>query len=122
LPVVPLYLRILDGLGGLGLIRPAVVFAALAVAAGVLLTFLPIAVPALSRGVAAVALLAHACATPLARWAAGRYGDRRGRPRLARTAGIDDRLGADLMEGDAAELRGVHRDRLPEQPRLLAIE
>jgi MFS family permease len=70
--------RILDGLRGVGVIRPAVVFAALAVAAGVLLTFLPIAVPARSRGIAAVALLVHACAMPLSRWAAGRYGDRHG--------------------------------------------
>ena len=68
----------LEGLRGVGVIRPAVVFAATAVAAGVLLTFLPIAVPARSRGVAAVALLVHACAMPLSRWAAGRYGDRRG--------------------------------------------
>lgn len=66
------------GLRGLGLARPALVFAALALAAGVLLTFLPIAVPARSRGVAAVALLLHACAMPTARWAAGRYGDRHG--------------------------------------------
>jgi MFS family permease len=69
---------LLAGLRGLGLTRPAVVFGALAVAGGVLLTFLPIAVPARSRGVAAVALLVQACAMPAARWAAGRYGDRRG--------------------------------------------
>jgi MFS family permease len=70
--------RVLEGLRGLGLARPALVFAALALAAGVLLTFLPIAVPARTRGVAAVALLVHACAMPAARWAAGRYGDRHG--------------------------------------------
>src|SRR3569833_2320932 len=54
------------------------VFAALTVAAGVLLTFLPLAVPARARGLAALALLVHACTMPLARWAAGRYGARRG--------------------------------------------
>jgi predicted MFS family arabinose efflux permease len=69
---------VLRGLADGGLARPAVVFAALTVAAGVLLTFLPLAVPARSRGIAAVALLVHACTMPLARWAAGRYGDRRG--------------------------------------------
>ncbi|MEV7908033.1 MFS transporter, partial [Streptomyces anulatus] len=42
------------------------------------LTFLPLAVPAGSQGTAATALLAHSCAMPLARWAAGRYGDRHG--------------------------------------------
>jgi MFS family permease len=55
-----------------------VVFAALTLAAGVLLTFLPLAVPAGARGIAALALLVHACTMPLARWAAGRYGDRHG--------------------------------------------
>jgi MFS family permease len=73
---------VVTGLRGLGLARTALVFAALAVAAGVLLTFLPIAVPARSRGVAAVALLVHACAMPAARWAAGRHGDRHGPARL----------------------------------------
>ncbi|MGW6495218.1 MFS transporter [Nonomuraea angiospora] len=65
-----------------GLARPAVVFAAITVAAGVLLTFLPLAVPAGSAGTAATALLAHSCAMPLARWAAGRHGDRHGHSAL----------------------------------------
>ncbi|GAA3250573.1 MFS transporter [Nonomuraea helvata] len=60
------------------LARPVIVFAAITLAAGVLLTFLPLAVPAGSPGTAATALLAHSCAMPLARWAAGRYGDRHG--------------------------------------------
>lgn len=60
------------------LARPVLVFAAITLAAGVLLTFLPLAVPAGSSGTAAAALLAHSCAMPLARWAAGRYGDRHG--------------------------------------------
>ena len=68
-----------EGPGGLrGLAALTVVFAALTLAAGVLLTFLPLAVPAGARGTAALALLVHACAMPLARWAAGRYGDRHG--------------------------------------------
>lgn len=65
-----------------GLARPAVVFAAITVAAGVLLTFLPLAVPAGSAGTAATALLAHSCAMPLARWVAGRHGDRHGHSAL----------------------------------------
>jgi MFS family permease len=68
-----------EGPGGLrGLASLTVVFAALTLAAGVLLTFLPLAVPAGARGIAALALLVHACTMPLARWAAGRYGDRHG--------------------------------------------
>jgi MFS family permease len=56
---------------------PAVIFAAVTLAAGVLLTFLPLAISG-SRQLAAVALLVQSCATPLARWAAGRSGDRHG--------------------------------------------
>ncbi|MBC6457187.1 MFS transporter [Actinomadura sp. HBU206391] len=66
----------IDGLAG-----PAVVFAAVTLAAGVLLTFLPLALSA-SDHLAATALLAQSCATPLARWFAGRYADRHGSTRL----------------------------------------
>jgi len=61
-----------------GLAGPMVVFAAVALVAGVLLTFLPLSLSATSPGLAAVALLVQSCTTPLARWAAGRYGDRYG--------------------------------------------
>ncbi|MEV1143008.1 MFS transporter [Micromonospora sp. NPDC049799] len=61
-----------------GLARPMVVFAAVALVAGVLLTFLPLSLSASSPGLAAVALLVQSCTTPLARWAAGRYGSRYG--------------------------------------------
>ncbi|MET8772781.1 MFS transporter [Streptomyces sp. NPDC004658] len=64
-----------------GLRRPTVVFAATAVAAGILVTFLPLAVPRAS-GVATAALLVQSTASTAARWAAGRYGDRRGSARL----------------------------------------
>ncbi len=73
---------VLRALRHAGLARPAIVFATITLAAGVLLTFLPLAVPAGSPGTAATALLAHSCAMPLARWAAGRYGDRHGQSRL----------------------------------------
>jgi MFS family permease len=60
------------------LVRPAVVFATTALATGVIVTFLPLAVPAGSSGVVAVALFVQPAASTAARWAAGRYGDRRG--------------------------------------------
>ncbi|MEV0617792.1 MFS transporter [Nonomuraea sp. NPDC050404] len=69
---------VLPALRNAGLARPVTVFATITLAAGVLLTFLPLAVPTGSQGTAATALLAHSCAMPLARWAAGRYGDRHG--------------------------------------------
>jgi predicted MFS family arabinose efflux permease len=70
-------LGVLAGLGTPALLRPMIVFFATAMAAGVVVTFLPLALPGASGGLAAFALLAQAAAT-LARWWAGRYGDRRG--------------------------------------------
>jgi MFS family permease len=64
------------------LIRPSLVFSATAVAAGVVVTFLPLAVTGAAGGVAALALLVQASTATLARWWAGRYGDRRGPARL----------------------------------------
>ncbi|WP_189806735.1 MFS transporter [Streptomyces tanashiensis] len=60
------------------LLRPALVFAATALAAGILVTFLPLAVPSASAGVVAVALFAQSAAATGARWVAGRHGDRHG--------------------------------------------
>ncbi|WP_433557193.1 MFS transporter [Pseudonocardia xinjiangensis] len=57
-----------------GLRRPAMVFAATATAAGITATFLPLAV----GGIAAVALLGQSLAATVARWLAGRHGDRHG--------------------------------------------
>ncbi|GAA2999687.1 MFS transporter [Streptosporangium longisporum] len=54
-----------------GLARPAYIFATITMASGILLTFLPLA-----AGSAATALLVQSCATPLARWCAGWFGDR----------------------------------------------
>ncbi|TDB95086.1 MFS transporter [Actinomadura sp. 7K534] len=62
------------------LLRPAAAFASTAMAAGILITFLPEAVPA--AGVAAAALFVQPAATTLARWQAGRFGDRHGSARL----------------------------------------
>jgi predicted MFS family arabinose efflux permease len=60
------------------LLRPATVFAATAMAAGILLTFLPAAVPGASQDFVAVALLTNAATATLTRWWAGRHGDRHG--------------------------------------------
>ncbi|GIJ71923.1 MFS transporter [Virgisporangium ochraceum] len=65
-----------------GFARPALIFAAVTLGAGVYATFLPLAVPADAREVAAVALLAQAVAMSVARLAAGRFGDRHGSGRL----------------------------------------
>lgn len=65
-----------EGLRSAALLRPATVFGATALAAGVIVTFLPLAVP--SGGTVAVALLVQPGAATLARWVAGRHGDRRG--------------------------------------------
>jgi predicted MFS family arabinose efflux permease len=73
---------VLSGLRYGGLARPGLVFGATTVGAGVIVTFLPLAVPAWSGQLSSLALLAYAGAGPLARWAAGRYGDRRGSGRL----------------------------------------
>ncbi|MEU7428587.1 MFS transporter [Streptomyces sp. NPDC040750] len=65
-----------------GLRRPTAVFFATALAAGILVTFLPLAVPRASAGIATAALLVQSTASTAARCAAGRYGDRRGATRL----------------------------------------
>ena len=58
--------------------RPAATFSATAMAAGIVVTFLPLAVARTATGVAALALLAQPAAAIGGRWLAGRYGDRRG--------------------------------------------
>ncbi|MFF2809260.1 MFS transporter [Streptomyces sp. NPDC058000] len=72
----------LSGLPGSGLAGLTVVFAAVTLAAGVLETFLSLAMPAESHAIVPVALLVQTAVTPLARWGAGRLGDRRGSGRL----------------------------------------
>lgn len=69
---------VVAGLRTPALVRPAVVFAATAMAAGVIVTFLPLAVTHASGTVAAVALLAQGTAATVTRWWAGRHGDRHG--------------------------------------------
>ncbi|MFJ5827907.1 MFS transporter [Streptomyces sp. NPDC093089] len=67
-----------EGLRTVELRRPAVVVAVTAVAAGVVVTFLPLAAPASATGLVAVALFVQPATATVARWLAGWYGDRRG--------------------------------------------
>jgi predicted MFS family arabinose efflux permease len=67
---------LLSGLRDPGLARPAIVFASTALGAGIVVTFLPLAVPSGLASLVAVALFVQPAASTVARWAAGRYGDR----------------------------------------------
>jgi predicted MFS family arabinose efflux permease len=72
---------LLDGLRNAGQLRPSLIFASSTVAAGVVVSFLPLATGK-SGNIAATGLLAQALAATLSQWWAGRYGDRRGHGRL----------------------------------------
>ena len=65
-----------------GITRPAALFSASTMAAGVLVTFLPLATTGRSATVAAAALFAQPAAATLSRLGAGRIGDRHGHARL----------------------------------------
>jgi predicted MFS family arabinose efflux permease len=69
------------GLRRSGQLRLALIFAATTVAAGVVVSFLPLAIGA-SGNVAAVGLLAQAVTATVGRWWAGRHGDRHGHASL----------------------------------------
>jgi MFS family permease len=71
-------------------LRPVVVFAATAVAGGVVVAFLPAAVPA---GLAAPALFAQSLAATVARWLAGGWADRHGGAHLLAPAVVLCALG-----------------------------
>ncbi|MET9958244.1 MFS transporter [Streptomyces sp. NPDC006326] len=70
--------RMAEGLRRPELFRPAAVFAATAMAAGIVVTFLPLAVPSSATTPIAVALFVQPAASTMARWLAGRYSDRHG--------------------------------------------
>jgi MFS family permease len=72
----------LAGLRSAALNRPAAVFAASAIAAGVLATFLPLALRHAPTWIAPTALLILSGTATVAKWIAGRLGDRRGHGRL----------------------------------------
>ncbi len=73
---------VVAGLRTPALSRPATVFAATALAAGIVVTFLPLAVPGNATGLVALALFLQPAASTAARWVAGRHGDRHGAARL----------------------------------------
>jgi MFS family permease len=72
---------LLDGLHRAGQLRPFLIFAATTVAAGVVVSFLPLAA-GVSGNMAAAGLLAQALTATAARWWAGRRGDRSGHTSL----------------------------------------
>ena len=67
---------IFHGMRSRGLLRPSIVMAAAALAAGVVVTFVPLSLGERSAGLGAVALLVHSVSATAARWWAGRHGDR----------------------------------------------
>ncbi len=75
-------LGILAGLRTPALVRPSIVFSAAAMAAGIVATFLPVALAPGFGDLAAAALLAQAAASTLARWWAGRHADKNDTGRL----------------------------------------
>ena len=72
---------LLASLRSAGQLRPAAIFAATTVSAGVVASFLPLAA-GVSAGVAALGLFAQAVTATASRWWAGRRGDRHGHARL----------------------------------------
>lgn len=69
---------VLAGFRTAAIARPALIFSATALGAGIIVTFLPLAVASASAGLVAVALFVQPAASTVARWVAGRHGDRRG--------------------------------------------
>lgn len=86
------HVKVLGGLRGSGLLMPTFVFAAVTVAAGISVTFLPLG--SANHLLVAIALLIQAITAPLARWLAGRIGDRIGPVRLLAPAMLLAALGA----------------------------
>ena len=88
------HVKVLGGVRRSGLLMPTFVFAAVTVAAGISVTFLPLAVAADKQSLVATALLLQAATAPGARWLAGRYGDRVGPAKLLAPALVLAALGA----------------------------
>ncbi|MFG1622705.1 MFS transporter [Kribbella sp. NPDC049227] len=84
-------LAIGDALRDPALMRPAAVFAATAVAGGIVVTFVPTALGQNASGLAGVSLLVQALTATATRWLAGRYVDR-----------YPNRSGARLLAGGVA--------------------
>jgi MFS family permease len=90
-------LGVLAALRTAALLRPALVFSATTVAAGIIVTFLPLAMSRGDSGVAALALFAQPAAATLTRCLSGRWGDRRGAARLFAPAVVTASLGMLIM-------------------------
>ncbi|TDW17018.1 MFS transporter [Kribbella kalugense] len=88
------HVKVLGGVRKSGLLMPTLVFAAVTVAAGISVTFLPLAVAGDKHSLVATALLLQAIAAPAARWLAGRYADRMGPAKLLAPALILAAVGA----------------------------
>ncbi|MFE3201978.1 MFS transporter [Embleya sp. NPDC059237] len=73
---------VLGGLRTGALARPAVTFAGCTLAAGVVVTFLPLAVSSSELTLVTIAMLVQSATTPAAGWWAGHFGDRHGHARL----------------------------------------
>jgi MFS family permease len=91
------HVKVLGGLPGSGLLMPTFVFAAVTIAAGISVTFLPLAVAEDKHSLVATALLMQAITAPAARWLAGRYADRMGPAKLLAPALILAALGAGAL-------------------------
>ncbi|MEV6270186.1 MFS transporter [Kribbella sp. NPDC051936] len=91
------HVKVLGGVRGSGLLMPTLVFAAVTVAAGISVTFLPLAVASGKQSMVATALLLQAIAAPAARWLAGRYADRIGPAKLLAPALIFAVTGAGAL-------------------------
>ncbi|WP_051450459.1 MFS transporter [Actinospica robiniae] len=72
---------LLESIRRSGQIRLALIFASTTVAAGIVVSFLPLAA-GVSGGLAAAGLLAQSLTATVSRWWAGRFGDRHGHARL----------------------------------------
>ncbi|NUR97406.1 MAG: MFS transporter, partial [Kribbellaceae bacterium] len=88
------HVKVLGGVRQGGLLMPSLVFAAVTLAAGISVTFLPLAVAPGKQSVVAAALLLQAVGAPPARWLAGRYADRIGPAKLLAPALVFAAAGA----------------------------
>ena len=93
---------VLAGLRSVVLVRPAAIFALSAGAAGVIVTFLPLALTEQPAALTVAALLAQSAASTVARWFAGRLGDRHGTARLLTPGVVLATLGMGIMAATGA--------------------
>jgi predicted MFS family arabinose efflux permease len=87
---------VMAGLRRPGQLLPFLIFAATTVAAGVVVSFLPLTI-GVSSNVAAAGLLAQALTATVSRWLAGRLGDRSGHARLLVPALVIAAIGMIIM-------------------------